>query len=68
MSDLGASTTRARAIDAAIEDAELAFKELMEWQDDITIRQFRRLKMMRFKLANFIVATVKPDGQPEKDE
>lgn len=41
------NTSQARATDAAIENMESALNDLMEWQHDITIRQFRRLKTLR---------------------
>lgn len=57
--------SRARAINASISDIENATKELIECQDDITLAQFRRIKLARHALADFLVVALKVDADPK---
>lgn len=51
-----------RANDAAIFQIEDAFKHIVEYQEYLTLPQYRRLKKARHALADFLVAALKTDA------
>lgn len=51
-----------RAMDAAIFQIEDAFKHVVEYQEHITLPQYRRLKKARHALADFLVVALKTDA------
>lgn len=46
-------------LDAAIDAMEGAFKFVVDHQDRLTLPQYRRLKTLRHKFADFLVVAVK---------
>lgn len=50
-----------RAMDAAIFQMEDAFRHVVDYADKITLPQYRRLKTLRHKFADFLIAAVRAD-------
>lgn len=53
------------AIDTTINEIEHATAFLIDVQDHITLAQFRRLKLARHALADFLVTALKVDADPK---
>lgn len=54
-----------RAIDVAISEIEDATKHLIHAQDKITLAQYRRIKLARHALADFLVTSLKVEADPK---
>lgn len=57
-----------RALAAAINDLEDALDHVMRDRDSITLPQYRRLKALRFRFADFLVASIRNEVEPQGDK